>query len=306
MDDASVEGAGQPQDESVAWVPPTSHPVPPAPVFPPPMPYPQPVYPPVSHGPPVPPAAPRPAGRFGWGVLLAVAASVAVLCCAAGVLTGVTIHRGTRVVADQPVRPSAAARASAGTPAVTPSFEPIPSAPPTPGPIAAGDGHALLAKIVAVPAGAHALTVSGSNGGVLNLDQFVARDFRNDPDAKDWLAGYEFQVAAAREWRAADGVEVHVQLIQFGDDGWAEGYVLDQIYAYSEDKTVTGVFSVPATHGKGYEKSTLDAAGNHRAFLVAQDGPLAVEVAFFTPHAYDRAGELALMQQQLVALAGHR
>jgi len=35
---------------------------------------------------------------------------------------------------------------------------------------------------------------------------------------------------------------------------------------------MTSSFPVPATQGKGFERSTLDAVGKRRAFLLAQDG----------------------------------
>ena len=62
----------------------------------------------------------------------------------------------------------------------------------------------------------------------------------------------------------------------------------------------TASFVIPsATHGKGYEAAGLDAAGNHRVALIAQDGRLKVSIFLYPPRKFDRAGEIALMQREL-------
>jgi hypothetical protein len=156
---------------------------------------------------------------------------------------------------------------------------------------------------VPVPAGARALTVSGSTNGVMDLDQFVQREYPSNPLEQGILEARGFQVAAMRSWVGKDGVEVHVQAVQFADDDGAAGEILSQINAYDHDTTVSAHYSVPgASQGRGYEKQALDDAGNRRAILLAQDGPLALLIFFFTPGVFDRPTEAALLQRQLAAL----
>jgi hypothetical protein len=257
---------------------------PPAPPAQPTAPY---GYPTVPMGPP--PGqwpAPPPPRRQGVGV--AVVVTIALLAAALGFGGGLASGFALRSGKATP------AAAATGAPSVT---------LPTPAAVPSGDGKALLAKALPVPAGAKNLTVSGSTGGVLNLDQFLQREYPDDPTEKGRMQSRNFLVAAQREWLDTAGVEVHIQLIQFGAADGAQSAVLGQANAYSNDSEVTGTFTLPQPHGNGYEKSALDSAGNRRMTLMAQDGQIAVFIFFFTPKAFDRPTATAMMQQQFAALA---
>lgn len=244
------------------------------------------VSPPVPQPGPWPVPAPRQARRVGVGVVVAVALLAALVGAGGGLAAGLAIRSGHGA--------TAGAGAATGAP-VAP--------PPSPAAVPAGDGTALLAKVLPVPAGARPLTVKGSTNGVMNLDQFMQREFPDDQSERGRLQARGFLVVAQREWIGTDGVEVHIQVIQFESPDGAESEVLEQSHAYSGDPDVTDHFALPAPHGNGYEKSALDDAGNRRMILMAQDGPLAVYIFLYTPKSFDRPGATSLMQRQLAALA---
>jgi len=254
-------------------------------------------YPPPGYQPQWPTVpTPPPPRRVGTAAVVAIAVVAAVIGCGGGVVLGLSLHSGR-----------AGTTATAATGGAKVAVTSVPSAtgsvPPTPS-VAAGDGAALLAKVLPTPAGAKAVTVSGTTGGTMTLDQFVQKEFSGDQTERGRLQARDFRVAAQRDW-LADGVETAVQLVQFGADSGAESFALGQVNAYAADADVTGKFTVPgATHGSGFEKSALDKAGNRRTILVAQDGSIAVYIVVFTPGNFDRASDISLMQRQLTALAG--
>jgi hypothetical protein len=227
------------------------------------------------------------------GVVVAIAVLAALVGAGGGLAAGLAIRSGHGTATTATATATTAAGAGAAT--IAP--------PPSPAAVPTGNGTALLAKILPVPAGAKSLTVSGSTNGVMDLDQFMQREFPNDPSERSLLQARGFLVVAQREWLGTDGVEVHIQLVQFASADGAEGDVLAQSNAYAMDSAVTGRFTLAATHGNGYEKSALDNAGNRRMILLAQDGPLAVYIFLYTPTAFDRPGATTLMQRQLTALA---
>lgn len=265
--------------------------------------YPPPSYQPQWPAAPLPPA-PR---RVGIAVAVAIAVVAAVVGCGGGLVLGLSIHSSRAGTTATAATGSAKATGTAAAPSTSGPVD-GPSAtgsvPPTPS-VALGNGAGLLAKILPMPAGAKAVTVSGSTGGIMTLDQFVQKEFTGSQSARGQLQARDFRVAAQRNWLDSAGVEVHIQLVQFGTAIGAEGYTLSQSDAYDGDPSVTGQFTVPgATHGAGFEESALDKAGNRRAIVIAQDGTVVVYIFLFTPGNFDRAGDISLMQRQLAALAG--
>src|SRR5207253_2672623 len=124
------------------------------------------------------------------------------------------------------------AAAAAGTPAET-------STPGTSRPDAStlADGKALLAQVAEPPAGATTAPVIGSTGGVMDIDQFVAKFFTKRPDrAKASLTNDNFKVAAQRNWTGSDGVEVQDQLVEFASEADAQRYVTGQNQALQADE----------------------------------------------------------------------
>jgi hypothetical protein len=173
--------------------------------------------------------------------------------------------------------------------------------------IAAEDGAMLLAKVLPAPAGAESLTVRGTTGGLMNLDQFAQKHFPGDPTVKDWLQSVRFQVAARRAWIGIDnGIEVDIDLVQFGVGSSAERYVRWQINAFYKDSAVTGFFPVPGVgYGMGFEYATMNSHGRRTTFLICQAGPLVAIISVYTPGALDRTADISLMQRQLTALGDH-
>jgi hypothetical protein len=226
----------------------------------------------------------------GVAVVVTAAVLAALVGFGGGLVSGYALHSGKATPA------VAAAGGTSATPAPSTTLA-------TPAAVPSGDGTALLAKVLPVPAGAKNVTVSGSTGGVMSLDQFLQREYPDNPLEKGRMQSRDFLVAAQREWVDSSGVEVHIQLIQFGAADGAESDVLGQANAYSHDSEVTGTFTLSAPHGTGYEKSKFDPAGNRRMILLAQDGPIAVFVYLYTPTSLDRPSAIALMQRQLAALA---
>jgi hypothetical protein len=259
---------------------------------------PPPTQPTAPYGYPTAPMAPPPPQQYaapqrrrgaGVAVVVTIALLAAVLGFSGGLASGYVVWSGKATSA-------AAARSAASSPTPSASL-------PGPAAVAPGDGKALLAKVVPLPTGAKNVTVSGSTGGVMSLDQYVQKEYPNDSTERGRMQSRNFLVAASREWLDSAGVEVHVQLLQFGAADGAESSVLGQVNAYSNDSEVTGTFTLPVPHGSGYEKSKLDSAGNRRMVVMAQDGPVAVFIFFFTPKNFDRTAATALMQQQFAALA---
>ena len=291
--------AGPPTQQVLAQ--PTSGTPAPLPYGYPPHGYQPPAYQPQWPAVPMPPA-PR---RVGIAAVVAIAVVAAIVGCGGGVALGLSIHSsraGTNATAATgTAKATGTAAPSASGPVAGPTA--TGSVPPTPS-VALGDGAALLAKILPMPAGAKAITVSGSTGGTMTLDQFLQREYPGDQTERGRMQARDFRVAAQREWLGADGIETHIQLVQFGADTGAESFALGQLNAYAVDTDVTGTFTLSgATHGTGFEKSALDKAGNRRAILLAQDGPVVVFIFLYTPGSFDRAGDISLMQRQLTALA---
>lgn len=217
-----------------SWDPgiPAGGPVPPG--YPPAgWPYPS----PFPAGPP--PSPQKAARRFGWGALIAVTAVALLLGCVAGAVVGYAVHRN-------PTSTTVAGAIAS------------PAQPRAGAPTALGDGNALLAEILAVPADARAVTVKGTTNGVMDLDQYATKLFAHPDQNKIILRGRGFQVAAERDWIGADGVEVHILLTQFEDADGAEGFTLSQSLAYHSDPVYVASFPIPgATHGEGFERSGL-------------------------------------------------
>jgi hypothetical protein len=222
--------------------------------------------------------------RYGAGALVLVAVITAVLCGVGGGIIGAVIRGGTH---STPAHKTSASGATARPSGAASSAAPIHH-------IALGDGKALLAAIPPPPAGAKTFTVQGSSSGVMDLDQLMKVDFSTDADERGILQARGFTVAAERDWRGTDGVEVDSELIQFATTDGARSHVLGQQGAYSRDSDVTGTFDVPdGTLGKGYDRTGFDKYGNRRSTLIVQDGNLAVLMFFYNPGQLNRTKELS-------------
>jgi hypothetical protein len=169
--------------------------------------------------------------------------------------------------------------------------------------IAPGDSKALKAHLAAAPAGAKAYPIDNSSSGVMTLDQFVKNAFDGDTDEKARLQQRGFLVAVQNDWAGADSVEFSTQLLQFSAASGAEGYVTGQHDAFTGDSEVKASYKIPGTTlGYGFEKPAFDKAGNRRAFLICQDGPIVIVMFVYTPGQFDRTAEIAALQRQLDAL----
>jgi hypothetical protein len=234
------------------------------------------------------PWAPPPRKRR-TGVIVLVVATVLVVLCGGLVAVGFAVDFGRSASPSAADTPAAAATSPA---AVTGTAAAIPD----------GDGNALKARLVLRPPGARILAVTGSTDGVLSLDQFVTVLFKGSPVAKTLLQGDGFEIAAEERW-IAKGVETHAQLMQFQDADGPLAYDMSQHRAFTRDTKYTSHDLVGIPDGYAYELNGLDVAHNHRAILMAPAGPIFVVMFFYEPGPLDRDSELALMRQQIAALA---
>jgi len=170
--------------------------------------------------------------------------------------------------------------------------------------IALGDGTALKGALLARPAGSKELQPEGGSNGVFTLKQFVKESFDNDQSEIGRLQERGFQVAAEEEW-ISDGIEIHIQLLQFTASSGALSYVEGQHGAYLDDSSVTDNYTVSGVrNGYGYEEDALDKLNNRRATLMCTQGNVAIVVFVFTPDQFDRPSEAAVLQKQSDKLAG--
>jgi len=163
-----------------------------------------------------------------------------------------------------------------------------------------GADRALLTKVLPVPSGATEEMVPGSFLGIYSLDQFTHEYYPKDPAraARD-LQADGFVVAAERDWKGKDGGYASVQLIQFQEASGASTYVGHEEPSFDHN-AADAAFVVPSVdHGRGYENSKPDEFGYRTATMIGQQGNVVVWIDVSTRAAFDRAAEIALMQQQV-------
>lgn len=232
-------------------------------------------------------AAPPPRKRKTGLIVGIVVIALVVLC--GGAITAVALASSSGKSSNSGTSTTASGQSSGAT---SPTMPAIP----------AGDGAALKAHLIPRPSGAKKLTVDGSTNGVFSIDQFIKAAFSGDSTEKGRLEERGFKIAAEEQW-LSKGVEVHVQLVQFGDSDGADSYLSGQHGAYVDDPTVTAHYTLSGvTHGYGYEEHALDRVGNRRATLMCRAGSIVVVVFIFTPGSFNRASELAIVQKQSAAL----
>lgn len=240
---------------------------------------------------PTPWSASAPPQRRGVGV----GALIAFLVVTALVFSGVGFAAG---------RASRSSTTTASSTTGSATKAPTKTTQPTVAVIPPGDGAALRAHLITPPAGSKKLTTSGATDDVMSLDQFLKKYFDTDSTERGRLVSRKFEVAAQSEWVTKAGIEVHDQVVQFGSADGAQSYALGQESAYKTDGDWPQNFPIPGvTLGYGFEDPTLDADGNRLAVLMCQDGPFTVIEFFFTPTAFDRPSEIAVLQNQIAALA---
>jgi hypothetical protein len=178
---------------------------------------------------------------------------------------------------------------------------------PAPSPTASrGADRALLAKVLPVPSTAAEQMVFGSSLGVYSLDQFAQEFYKKDPTrAAQDLRADGFVVAAERDWTGNDGRDASVQLIQFQEPSGASTYVGREELTF-ERNTADVAFAVPSVdHGRGYENPRRDGLGYVTATMIGEQGDVVIWIELSIKGAFDRPAEIALMQQQVAALAAH-
>lgn len=234
---------------------------------------------------------------YGAVALVVVAAITAVVCGVAGAIVGIAVDSSdsktkSKTVADGIGADKPEPGGTVSAPGAAPLSIPL------------GDGKALLAAILPAPAGAKPNKIDGSSDGVMDLDQIMQVDFTDDSDERGILQARGFTVAAERDWRGTDGVEVDTELIQFNTADGARSHILGQQGAYGRDTDFTSSFAIAGTAlGNGYESPTLDKYGNHRTTILVQDGNIAILMYFFNPGTLNRAKEIAALQAQMKAIA---
>jgi len=177
-----------------------------------------------------------------------------------------------------------------------------PTPPPSPAPIALGDGRALLAHVVAPPAGAHEDIATGGTDGVFTIDQYVNAYYAGSSKAKTALTNFGFVVAAARAWSTSFDV-VNVVAVQLRAPDGARGYFEDQRRAFVRELDVTGDrLIVGMADTARFEFGKPDATGRRKDVLVALDANLVLFI-FVHRAEIDADVDVALLRQQFVDLA---
>jgi hypothetical protein len=167
-------------------------------------------------------------------------------------------------------------------------------------------GGRLTSLLIPLPAGGRLLPVSNAApDGSMTLDQFLKELYPSSPSERTLLQARGFQTAAARCLDTSGGQEDCFYLIQFSAPDGAQSYALGLAQAHQDDPSHASdtKFAVPAlTDGAGFENSTLDSYGNTDSDVYGADGEIALIVHSYTPAKLDRAGALALVDQQVARL----
>lgn len=234
------------------------------------------------------PYQPLPAPRqYPMRVVVVVAIITALVCGIGGVTAGAVFA----VIG----KSSTEADRSVGNP-VLPKVDGTDS-----GPVITGDGQALLARIL-LPPGATVKPVTGTTGGVMNLDQYLTKFFSTSTTERGLLEARGFQVAAIRAYQL-NGLEVITHLVQFDETDGAESFILGQIAARARDVRTTSTFDVPnEANAMGFDLAALNSVGNRSCYVLAQVGNVAVMVEIVTPGKLDRVANLKAMTDQIAAL----
>ncbi len=245
---------------------------------PPPVPYGAVPYPSVSYPPPVPVVKPPRRRTLVWPVLVTI------------LITGVVFGGGTFLAGFRAGHARAAARPT--TVALPPASS-----------VAIGDGSSLKGYIVKPADAASGMNVAGSAFGVETPAQFAKAYFATPADETARLTGMRLAVVVAADWVLPNGEVIGVNLLQFHDADGAAAFLISQKAGYQDDPMTSGTGPVDGlTNAYIFEQPTPDAQGDVHAFVIGQDGPLILDVAFFTTDSIDRAADIAAFKRQFAAL----
>jgi hypothetical protein len=157
-----------------------------------------------------------------------------------------------------------------------------------------------------VPSGGTPRPVSGAGAdGSLTLSQYLKLLYPTSTTEGSVLQERGFTGAATRWLNTASGQEVSVYLIGFSSESGAQSYALALGTAHVADPANAGQtkFSVFAlTDGVGYETAKLDKFGNTDSYVYGTVNDVTIIVHCYTPAKLDRAGMLALVDQQATRL----
>jgi hypothetical protein len=175
-----------------------------------------------------------------------------------------------------------------------------------------GDGRGLLGLIVRPP-NAKPLAVPGSNNGVMNERQFLARPHIDVPDDRADLQRWDFAIAAEKDWRLPNGSEIEIQLVQFGGQGGVSfGEVNDDQLQRDSSFTWTPItgFDNGANaylNAIRYERAGRDSHGDRTAILTTNGSEsIAVLIYIHDPHSFDRPTEQTVAARQETAVEFQR
>jgi len=146
-------------------------------------------------------------------------------------------------------------------------------------------------------------------GGILNRDQFVDGVFsaKDQSTEQTDIAQQGFKYAVETNWKATNGSQADVFLIQFGDSSGAENYVSGVSEATSEEEEpAEPLASLPGLPGaEAWTAGTLDSVGDIRQSAWFAVGNVAVDLHYYTPGTADAAGLDRLVLAQDARLTGH-
>ncbi|MGC0313885.1 hypothetical protein [Kitasatospora acidiphila] len=159
-----------------------------------------------------------------------------------------------------------------------------------------------MAQVMPLPGGAHEWT---DQTGVLDLDGFVHGFFTSNAWSEETSLSKErgFVTAARRGWRATDGSQSFVFLVQFANAAGAQSLYDSISEGWKQNPDQGTVFTDPADQATGLSVTKLDKYGNAYAKVMAVQGNTLIRTLYFTAANPDKAGAQDLLHRQLAAMS---
>ena len=170
--------------------------------------------------------------------------------------------------------------------------------------VAIGDGSTLKGYIVKPDDAAAAMTVAGSAFGVETPAQFAKAYFATPADETARLTGMSVWRSS---WRPTGRCRTATSS---ASTCCSSTTPTGRPRSFSARRPVTS--DDPMTSATGpvdglpnayfFEQPTPDVRGDVHVFVLGQDGPLVLDVAFFSTTTIDRAADIAAFKRQFAAL----
>jgi hypothetical protein len=198
-----------------------------------------------------------------------------------GTDAGPTTDPGSDGIASQDFTPGASGADATGA---SPS-EPIPQA-----------AYALMKKLVAEPAGAHAWPAKDT--GPLGLDGFIAKFYIEKAQAKEKTLAQKrgFQGAVNAGWFNENGSQEGIFLVRLGSEGDASDMYYGLTGAWENDTALT-TFTDGEVQGEGAVTVATDDLGNYDVRIAFYVGATFAEIHYWSKAADKAAARAAALAQ---------